>query len=230
MSFVMIPGAGGASWYWHLVQRELTARGHEVVAVDLPVGGANGLPEYADAVASAAVGQQSITLVAQSMGAFTAAQVARRLPVAQIIFLNAMIPIPGETPGGWWEATGHGEAMRGNDIAEGRDPDAPFDMATYFLHDLSAELGAEIEQHGGADSEALFGSACDFVAWPNVPMHVMAGRDDRFFPVGFQRRVALGRLGLPVDEVDGGHLPALGHPQLIARLLEDYRSADLGRP
>ena len=113
--------------------------------------------------------------------------------------------------------------MRENDLAAGRDPDAPFDMATYFLHDLSAELKAEIEKHGGADSEALFGSACDFEAWPNVPMHVMAGRDDRFFPVGFQRRVALERLGLPIDEVDGGHLAALGHPQLIARSLEDYR-------
>ena len=230
MTFVMVPGAGGASWYWHLVQRELTAHGHDVVAVDLPVGGSNGLREYADAVASAGGGRESITLVAQSMGAFTAAQVARRLPVVQIVFLNAMIPLPGETPGGWWEATAHGEAMRENDLAAGRDPDAPFDMVTYFLHDLSAELKAEIENHGGADSEALFGSACEFEAWPSVPMRVMAGRDDRFFPVGFQRRVALGRLGLPIDEVDGGHLAALGHPQLIARSLDDYRFADLGRP
>jgi len=224
----MIPGAGGASWYWHLVQHELTARGHDVVAVDLPVGGSNGLAEYADAVASAAAGRESITLVAQSMGAFTAAQAARRLSVVQIVFLNAMIPRPGETPGGWWEATLHGDAMRENDVADGRDPDAPFDMGTYFLHDLSSELTAEIEKHGGADSEALFGSACDFEAWPTVPIRVMAGRDDRFFPVGFQRRVARERLGLPIDEVDGGHLAALAHPQLIARCLRDYRLADLG--
>lgn len=230
MTFVMVPGAGGASWYWHLVQRELTARGHDVLAVDLPVGGLNGLREYADAAALAGGGRDSITLVAQSMGAFTAAQVARRLPVVQIVLLNAMIPLPGETPGGWWEATAQGEAMRENDLAAGRDPDAPFDMATYFLHDLSAELKAEIENHGGADSEALFGSACEFEAWPSVPMHVMAGRDDRFFPVGFQRRVAWERLGLPIDEVDGGHLAALAHPQLIARSLEDYRLADVGRP
>ena len=34
--FVLIPGAGGAAWYWHRVVPELRARGHEAVAVDLP--------------------------------------------------------------------------------------------------------------------------------------------------------------------------------------------------
>jgi pimeloyl-ACP methyl ester carboxylesterase len=36
LTYVLIPGAGGAAWYWHLVERELRQRGHDVVAVDLP--------------------------------------------------------------------------------------------------------------------------------------------------------------------------------------------------
>jgi pimeloyl-ACP methyl ester carboxylesterase len=227
MTFLMIPGAGGAAWYWHLVRRELTAHGHDVVAVDLPVGGRNGLAEYADAVVAAGVGRGRVTMVAQSMGAFTAALAAQRLLVARIIFLNAMIPIPGETPGEWWEATGQSDAKRANDLISGRDPDAAFDLDTYFLHDLPTGLRAEIAEHGGTDSEALFGSVCNFEAWPPVPIHVLAGRDDRFFPVGFQRRVARERLGLAVTEVDGGHLAALARPDLIARILEDFESADI---
>jgi len=35
-TYVLIPGAGSDSWYWHLIVPELAARGHEVVAVDLP--------------------------------------------------------------------------------------------------------------------------------------------------------------------------------------------------
>ena len=227
MTFLMIPGAGGAAWYWHVVQRELTAHGHDVVAVDLPVGGQNGLAEYADAVVAAGAGRERVTLVAQSMGAFTAALAAQHLPVARIIFLNAMIPIPGETPGEWWTATGQSDAKRTNDLDSGRDPDAPFDLDTYFLHDIPVGLKAEIAAHGGSDSEALFGSVCDFEAWPPVPLHVVAGRDDRFFPIGFQRRIALERLGLAVTEVDGGHLVALARPHLVARILEDFESADI---
>ncbi|HZC83097.1 MAG TPA: alpha/beta fold hydrolase [Rubrobacter sp.] len=36
-TYVLIPGAGGVAWYWHLLEAELRARGHEVVAVDLLV-------------------------------------------------------------------------------------------------------------------------------------------------------------------------------------------------
>ena len=35
-TFLLIPGAGGAAWSWHLVARGLHARGHRAVAVDLP--------------------------------------------------------------------------------------------------------------------------------------------------------------------------------------------------
>ena len=58
--------------------------------------------------------------------------------------------------------------------------------------------------------------------WPDVPTRVVAGRDDRFFPIGFQRRVAEERLGLPVDEVPGGHLVALSRPAELADRLVSY--------
>ena len=46
-TYVLIPGAGGDAWYWHRVVPELEARGHDVVAVDLPAadefGGLEGI-------------------------------------------------------------------------------------------------------------------------------------------------------------------------------------------
>jgi hypothetical protein len=46
-SAVLIPGAGGLGWYWHLVERDLQDRGYEAFAVDLTAGGQTGLPAYA---------------------------------------------------------------------------------------------------------------------------------------------------------------------------------------
>ncbi len=34
-AFVLIPGAGGAAWYWHRVVPLLQEAGHEAIAVDL---------------------------------------------------------------------------------------------------------------------------------------------------------------------------------------------------
>jgi pimeloyl-ACP methyl ester carboxylesterase len=75
--------------------------------------------------------------------------------------------------------------------------------------------GAE-EQRPEAD--AVFGSVCDF-AWPAVPITVVAGAEDRFFPLDFQRRVARDRLGLEPVSLPGGHLVALSNPEGLATLL-----------
>ena len=58
--------------------------------------------------------------------------------------------------------------------------------------------------------------------WPDVPTCAVAGRDDRLFPLELQRRVARERLGLPLDEIPGGHLVALSHPVELADRLVAY--------
>ena len=106
-TFVLIPGAGGAAWYWHRVVPLLQEAGHEAIAVDLPGDDpAAGLPEYGRLAASAIKDRSNVVLVAQSLGGFTASLVAAKVPLASLIFVNAMIPAPGETPGQWWDNTG----------------------------------------------------------------------------------------------------------------------------
>jgi pimeloyl-ACP methyl ester carboxylesterase len=79
-------------------------------------------------------------------------------------------------------------------------------------------------------AERVFAEPCRFEGWPDVPIHVIASRDDRFFPIDFQRRIGRTRLNADVDEVPGGHLVALSNPRgLVDRLLA-YLGTPGGQP
>jgi len=217
-SFVLIPGAGGAGWYWHLVVPLLRDAGHEAVAVDLPADDETaGLPEYARLTAEAAGGRDDVVLVAQSLGGFTAPLVAARIPLRALVLLNAMIPVPGETANQWWEATGWHQARVAAAEAGGYATDV--DLAVYFLHDVAPDVAAAGEPYQRPEAEAAFESVCEFGAWPAIPIRAVAGADDRFFPAAFQRRMARERLGIEADVLPGGHLIALSQPAALASYL-----------
>ena|SRR5579864_2041393 len=226
MTFILIPGAGGSAWYWHLVAPRLEQRGYEVVPVALPAAddGA-GLPEYADSVIRA-IGNRvprSVVVVAQSLAGFVAPLVARQVPVASLVLVNAMIPKPGERPGEWWTNTRQAEAKREQNRRDGRAADAPFDPLLEFFHDVPQPvIDAAWAQGEPRQSDTVFGSPCAFEVWPDVPTHVVIARDDRFFPAEFQRRVARERLGIPGDEMPGGHLVALSQPDELTQRLVGY--------
>ncbi|WP_240657586.1 alpha/beta fold hydrolase [Streptomyces populi] len=218
--FVLIPGAGGAAWYWHRVVAELRARGHEAVAVDLPGADASsGLPEYTDSVVAAIGDRADTVLVAQSLGGFTAPMVCSRVPVALLVLVNAMVPLPGETPGQWWGNTGSEPARLAAAEAGGYGTD--LDLDTYFLHDVPAEVAAAGAGHERPEADIAFGQPCAIERWPDTTTRVLAATGDRLFPVDFQRRVARDRLGIDAETVPGGHLAALSHPvPLVDRLVE----------
>jgi pimeloyl-ACP methyl ester carboxylesterase len=222
-TFVLIPGAGGAAWYWHRVVPLLEQGGHEALAVDLPGDDAHsGLHAYADRVIAAFGKRNNVTLVAQSMGAFTAAIVCARAqtPIRRLVFVNAMIPIPGEIPGEWWDHTGWLEARVA--AAKRGGYSIEFDLATYFLHDVPKGVAEQGAAHERQEAEIAFNERADFQAWPEVPIHVVVGKNDRFFPRDFQARVARQRLGKTIDEIPGGHLVALSHPRELTELLLGY--------
>src|ERR687897_973833 len=118
-AYVLIPGAGGDAWYWHLLEPELRGRGHDVVAV--------------------AIGDRTgIVLVAQSFGGFTAPLVGERVSVDLLVMLNAMVPSPGESAGEWWTNTGHAKARVEQAARDGRDLTADEDLRDAFFHDVPA--------------------------------------------------------------------------------------------
>ena len=218
-TFLLIPGAGGMAWYWHLVGQRLREAGDDVIALDLPGQDPQaGLAAYVDLAVAAATGCEDLVVAAQSMGAFTAVPVCERLSARRLVLLNAMIPLPGETAGDWWEHTGALEARRAATRAGGYS-DA-LDLQTYFLHDVPPEILAEGPERQRDEAKIAFEEACPFGRWPEIPTTVLAGRDDRFFPYAFQQRVARERLTAEAHPVPGGHLGALSQPEAVTRALQ----------
>jgi pimeloyl-ACP methyl ester carboxylesterase len=144
--------------------------------------------------------------------------------VELLVLLNAMVPAPHESAGDWWAATGQAAARAQRAVRDGRRADAPFDVVEDFFNDVPAELVAEAMAMGEpAQSTTPFGPPWPLDRWPNVPTRFLQGRDDRLFPLDFQRRVVAERLGLEVDDMPGGHLLALAYPVELAERLETYR-------
>jgi pimeloyl-ACP methyl ester carboxylesterase len=224
-TFALIPGGGGDPWEWHRLAPELEARGHEALAIRLPSGDDNaGWSEYADAVVDALGDRQDIVIVAESMGAFTAPIVCTRRPVDLLVLVNAMIPVPGETFNAWWSNSDSGSARREYHANIGLEPADADDDAVIYYHDLPAGLREEPLARTWQDqSTTPLDEPWPLPAWPDVPTRVLAGRHDRMFPLEFQRRVARERLGIDIDEIDGGHMVAISNPSELADLLERYR-------
>jgi pimeloyl-ACP methyl ester carboxylesterase len=203
MTYALIPGAGGSAWYWHRVTPLLPG----AIAIDLPADDDSAdLTVYADTVVDAVAGKRGpLILVAQSMGAFTAPMVASRVPTAEIVLVNPMVPAAGESAGQWWAATGHDQVV------------PQFDPVEDFFHDVPESVRAEAFRQGEPrQSDTPFGQPWPLDGWPDVPTRAIQGGDDRLFPVAFQQRIVRERLGLDIDVMPGGHLMALSQPEELA--------------
>jgi pimeloyl-ACP methyl ester carboxylesterase len=229
VTYLLIPGAGGAAWYWNRIVPLLIAAGAGAVAVDLPAADDEAdLTTYADTACRAVADVTGpLVVVGQSMGAFTAPIVADRCSAALLVLVNPMVPMVGEAPGQWWEASGQKQAMVDNFHRMGLG-DKDFDMFEDFFHDVPEDVRDEAVRQGEPDqSDTPFTRPWPLDRWPDVPTGVIQGSDDRLFPLEFQRRVVRDRLGLDVDVIPGGHLVALSRPEELAARLLAYGSAAL---
>ncbi|AZG48639.1 alpha/beta fold hydrolase [Gordonia insulae] len=238
-TFALIPGAGGSAWYWHRVVAELSDRGHQAVALELPSGDPTAdFHTYTDSCVAQmqdsgvdvsgvdvsgldvsgvdVSGAGDLVVVGQSLGGFTAPVLAHRVHAARIVLLNAMIPLPHETPGHWFTTSGAGPARVARAAADGRVLGDDIDEMEEFFHDVPESVVAEAMNQGEPEqSDEIMGCATPFDVWP-APVTVVVGRDDRLFPADFQQQLALDRLGLSASLIPGGHLAALSRPDAVA--------------
>ena len=143
-TYVLIHGAGDVGWYWHLVEAELRARGHDVVAVDLPCDDeAAGLGDYAQTVVDAIGDRTSLVVVAQSFGGYTAPLVCRRVPVDLLVLVAGMVPLPGESAMEMFEHTGYAQPT--DEAAALSETDS---LIAAFLHDMPRTLALEALSKG----------------------------------------------------------------------------------
>lgn len=214
-TFAFIHGAGDVGWYWHLVEAELRGRGYETVAPDLPVeDDTAGLDRYADVVVDAVGGRQDVVVVAQSFGGYVAPLVADRIEARLIVLVAGMVPKPGETAEEMFRNTGWQPARL----------DDPSPVAVFY-HDVPPQLAKEALANERRQSETPGTERWPLPAWPSIATRAVVGRNDRFFPPEWLRRVVRDRLGITADELDSGHCPALSRPHELADLLEGYLAA-----
>jgi pimeloyl-ACP methyl ester carboxylesterase len=225
-TFVLIPGAGADPRVYDATIAALRDLGHDGVAPPLPLDDPDATPsDHAGAVIAALPEPPPapLVVVGQSLGAYAATIAAARLRPQRLILLAPMIPAPGESAGDWWRGTDHEGAIaplierHGTPSEWGEEA-----MAEVFYHDVDEATLAANAEYEGVPSRGLFAEPLPLAVWPDVPTTVLAGRDDRLFPLAFQQRVARERLGLEeVAEIDGGHLPMLARPRELAeRLVE----------
>jgi len=212
-TFVVIPGAGDVASNWDLVAAELRERGHEVVAVDLPVDDESaGLAEYADTVVAAIGDRGDLVLVAHSLGAFTAPLVCARVPVELIVLVAGMVPAPGERAADWWSNTGYAEAPT-------REYDGEMEL---FMQDVPPDLAAAALAKERDQAARPTMDRWPLQRWPDVPTRYLLCRDDRLLPAEWIRGVVRERLGVEADEIDGGHCVYLSRPANLAERLVSF--------
>ncbi|MFJ6455296.1 alpha/beta fold hydrolase [Paenarthrobacter sp. NPDC091669] len=205
--FVLIHGGGSTAWDWHLVQPLLEAAGHEVIAVDLPIEDKNAmLEDYTRAATEAADGARHTIVVGHSLGGFTAPLVSNELTSDGLVYLSAMIPMPGETFGNWWTNTGHDR--------ETIPDEAFFNLVPDDLAEQARDK--ERDQQGAWMSGPWPGQH------PDVPTLAILCRDDLFFPASFMRCQVQDRLGIEPVEIPGGHYATLSHPGAVAAALNQF--------
>lgn len=212
-TYALIHGAYDVGWYWHLVEVELQRRGHGTVAPDLPIedDGAT-LTDHAQVVIEAIGGVREggeLVVVGQSSGGYVAPIVAELAKADRLVLVASMIPKPRETNDEMWKATGWTFPTD--------------DAGDAFYHDVDPALAAEAKSRERGHSEATSGEPWPLDAWPEIPTHVIIGRDDRFFTADWLRRVVRDRLGIEPDELPGGHTLALSRPRELVELIESYR-------
>ena len=90
------------------------------------------------------------------------------------------------------------------------------------MHDVPEHLADEMRTRASTQLDERFDDECTFDPWPPIPIHVVAGREDRFFPLDLQQRVARERLGVEPAVVPGGHLAALSYPEQLSNVIAGY--------
>jgi alpha-beta hydrolase superfamily lysophospholipase len=211
-TYVLIHGAGDSAFHWHLLEPELRAGGHGVVAMDLPCEDDDAtLWDYADAVVRAIRDRSHLILVAQSLGGFTAPLVCARVPVDLMVLLAGMVPLPGERGEDWPTNTGY----------PGPGADGVIEI---FYNDVPEDVAVEAMRRTRGQADAVGRDPWPLERWPDVPTRYLLCLSDRMFPADWLRGVVRERLGIEPDEIESGHCPALSRPRELAGRLEAYRT------
>jgi pimeloyl-ACP methyl ester carboxylesterase len=227
--FVLVHGAWHRGAHWAPLVPELEERGHRAVAVDLPCEDpGSGVERYAETVAEAvedAGGFRDVALVGHSLGGATIPLVAEEQPVRLLVYLCALVPVPGRAMRDVIreEAAllpGFGAETVRDELGRTRWPD-PEPAIRSLYHDCPRELAERAAAKLRAQARRPLAEPCPLARLPAVPHASIVCRDDRAIDPGWARRTARERLEVGAVELAGGHSPFLAQPARLAAVLDE---------
>ena len=229
-TFVLVHGAWHGAWCWEKLTPLLEARGHRVLAPDLPGHGADRTPlaevtldAYAERVrATIAAQPEAVVLVGHSMGGVVITAAAERIPerIRTLVYLTAFLIGDGETLLG---ASGRDpeSALVGNLVpdADGRSvtvkPDAivPAFYATCSAEDAKRAIARLVPQPSAVFTTPVHWTPERAGRIPRVYIECLR---DRAITLAAQRRMVEARPCAKLLTLDSDHSPFFSAPEALA--------------
>jgi hypothetical protein len=224
-TFALVHGAWHDAWCWSRLTPELRALGHEVVAMDLPCDDVAATFEtYADVVVEAVEQcDEDLVVVGHSLAGNTIPLVAARRPVRHLVFLCALIPVPGRSlldqlmSGDGMLLPGYEEGLAGDAQSRWWVDD---DLATERMYaDCSPGDVRSALDHLRPQALASYTAPFALDRIPDTDRSYIVCAADRLVNPAWSRIAAPERLGVEPIELPGSHSPFLSRPSELAALL-----------
>ncbi|HST67264.1 MAG TPA: alpha/beta fold hydrolase [Mycobacteriales bacterium] len=223
--FVLAHGGWHGGWCWSALADELAARGHSSVAPDLPATDpAAGAVDYAAVLTGALGGAADAVLVAHSLAGLCAPLV----PVRRVVYLAAMLPVPGRSVD---ERARAGERMTRRGIGRGQtvnpdgstqwDPAAAVEM---LYPDSRPEVARAAAARLRPQHWTITSEVSPVTSLPADATYVRCS-DDKIIDADWVRSAVPD----PV-EIPGDHSPFLARPAALAELLTGLASGPPAGP
>jgi len=230
----LVHGAWHGGWCWERVIDELSALGHHATAPDLPCDDPSASFEtYADVVEAelAKLGDDAV-LVGHSMGGHTIPLVAARRPVRHLVFVGALLAVPGKS---LIDQFGEEPDMLRPGYEAGlSEPDELGRTAWVDFEVARAALFADCDEEVARDAfdklrpqarGVPYSTPAQIDSMRDAPMTYVICEDDQMVDPAWSERVVPERLGIEPVRMPGSHSPFLSRPAELAQLLS--RTASL---